>query len=121
MNEDVDQILATGEVVAELVGQVGDYTALYLTLLSGYLIVAYVQGKHLSRMQAAIITTLFLCWTFVNTLSSVSALNAAVYFGHTYGAGLLPEWGSLSIAVLQGLGTLAALKFMWDVRHPKTE
>ena len=121
MNEDVDQILATGAVVAELVGQVGDYTALYLTILSGYLIVAYIQGKHMSRMQTAIVTTLFVCWTFVNTVTSVSALNAAVYFGHTYGAGRAPEWGSLAIAVLQSLGTLAALKFMWDVRHPKTE
>jgi uncharacterized protein YqgC (DUF456 family) len=119
MTKGIEQILETAILVTELSALSASYTALYLTFLFGYLIVAYIQGKQLRRSQAAIITALFVFWSLINTYASFFAMNSAYYFAHTYGAGRLPEWGALAVATLQGLGALAALKFMWDVRHPK--
>lgn len=51
MNADVEQILATAQLVTELFGQATDAMNLYLTVTSGYLLVAYLVGKELTWLQ----------------------------------------------------------------------
>ena len=121
MEADVEQIIAVAELSTELLSNAGEAMGLYVTVSSGYLLVAYLVGKDLTRLQAVIITVLYAVFTAFNTIAVVSYFQTAVYFGHAYGAGLAPRWPIYGLGLLLGLGILACLKFMWDVRHPKTE
>ena len=117
---------------------------LYITFVSAYLAAAYVGGSALSRIQALIASTIFaVCSAFAawNVLGSYWLFEA-----HNRGIGIhylamartfeRPDWlemGEFYIrssqsnffdSVLGGVmvtGILAALYFMWSVRHPKTE
>ena len=119
MTEDVEQILATATVTTELIGQGLTASGLYFTAVSGYLLAAYFIGKDLGRLQAAIITVVFVSFTATTAIGAVSFYQQAVFFGNTYGLGHAPFWPVVSTGVIQSLGILVALKFMWDVRHPK--
>ena len=121
MDADVDQIIAAAELSVEILGNAGSAMGLYVTVTSGYLLVAYLAGKNLTRLQAVIISTLYVSFAAFNTIAVASYFQSAVYFGHTYGAGRTPHWPVYVVATLFPLGILACLKFMWDVRHPRTE
>lgn len=112
------------ELVAEF--NVAGMTAmtLYLTAMSGYLLVAYMIGNKLTRLQCVIVTGLFLWFSVFVTLGT------AGYFGRAYQlSGLFSEfkpsgmvmdtWVLWASSGLELVGIFAALKFMWDVRHPK--
>ena len=102
---------------------------LYLTVSSGYLIVAYLAGAQLTRSQTLFVSALFLVFAFY------ALWGVAQYWASGDEARLaLEELGAdmielnylglnpVVIALPMGvLGILGSLKFMWDVRHPKTE
>ena len=121
MTDDVEQILATATLVTELLGNSISVVGLYLTVLSGYLLVAYLAGRELSFLQTTIITTLFVSFSIFNTVVMVSYLQTAYFYGHTYGLARLPGWATEVSAIMLAGGILAAVKFMWDIRHPKKE
>ena len=119
MNPEVEQNLATATVVSELLSGSGDAMSLYLTVISGYLLVAYLVGKELTSLQTTIVTILFLFFGITNTVATMSFMQNAFYFGQTYGEGRVPNWWAPLTGTLLALGIIAAVKFMWDVRHPK--
>jgi hypothetical protein len=121
MNSEVEQVLATATLVTELLNAASGAMSLYLTVISGYLLVAYLVGKDLTLLQTTIITTLFIFFCSTNTLATMSYMQNAYYFGQTYGAGRAQEWWAPLSGTLLALGVFAALKFMWDVRHPRTK
>jgi len=121
MDPETEQVLAATQIVVEQLGGANGAMTLYLTVTSGYLLVAYLAGKELTRLQAAIITCLYMGFTATNTLAVISFFNAAIHYGHTYGTGRMPLWPPYIVGTMFFLGILACLKFMWDVRHPKTE
>ena len=94
---------------------------LYLTITSGYLLVAYLAGKDLTQLQVFIITVLFAVVAGLNALAVTSFWESAAYWGQTYGEGRASTLAWKAVAPVLGAGILACLKFMWDVRHPKAE
>lgn len=99
-------------------------TALYMTILSGYLIVAYVAGKDLTKPQLIIVNGLFLVSSAMVSFGSViyTQLTASYAFqleqlitgvcAAEMGAPILPTiW-----ACVLALGILSAFYFMWSVR-----
>jgi hypothetical protein len=121
MDSDTEQVLAVAELVVAQLSGASNAMALYVTVTSGYLLVAYLVGKDLTRLQAAIISVLYVVFSAFNTFAVVSYFQVAYYYGHTYGTGLVPSWPPYGMGTLFIFGILACLKFMWDVRHPKTE
>ena len=121
MDAENEQTIAVAQLVVEQLGGANGAMTLYLTVTSGYLLVAYLAGKELTRLQAAIITCLYVVFTTANTLAVISFFNAAIHYAHTYGAGRMPLWPPYTVGTAFFLGILACLKFMWDVRHPKSE
>jgi hypothetical protein len=114
------------ELVAEF--NVAGMTAmtLYLTAVSGYLFVAYMIGNKLTRLQCAIITGLFLWFSVFVVIGTAGYFSRAVQLRGLYNeftpSGMtMDTWVVWSSSGLELVGLLAALKFMWDVRHPKTE
>jgi hypothetical protein len=93
----------------------------YFTVLSAYFIVAYIVGISLNRGQVIAINGLFLVMALFMTWGCIS------YFFQSYHYRLLAGAYTPPIAAYQiGLplllvGVVSGLKFMWDVRHPKTE
>ena len=121
MDADVEQAIAVAQLSTELLGQAQGSLNLYLSTVSGYLLVAYFIGKDLTRIQCMIITVLFAVFAGLNLFATWNYFENAAYFGHTYGQARTFTWAApVTIPVLV-LGILASFKFMWDVRHPKTE
>ena len=101
---------------------------IYLTVMSGYLIVAYFAGGKLSTPQVAILTTLFVfatgaeVWGFHLTLNHIGELTewlSDIRPLTEYEAGI--DENGYPWAAAMTAGIFAALYFMWSVRHPKTE
>ena len=101
--------------------------ALWITLLSAYLVAAFLIGERLNSSQILILNCLYIGTATLAIYAAFGALNSQTFY-----VSLLKElnpaspqianvWINRGIAVLLGMGTLASLKFMWDVRHPKTE
>ena len=109
----------TIQLVTELMGQGQVSLGLYLTVTSGYLLVAYLVGNDLTRLQVFIVTVLFAVVAGLNTLAAAAFWESAAHFGHTYGEGRASTWAWKAVAFVLGAGIFASLKFMWDVRHPK--
>lgn len=99
--------------------------ALLITILSAYLVAAYLAGKSMTRSQVIIINTLyillstFLLWGLVNM-----ALRASLFEDIAYSmadgelAALSSQEGvAIGTVTIFGFAILASLKFMWDVRN----
>ena len=94
----------------------------FLTVLSGYLLVAHLAGKSLTFGQLTIITTLYIC---------VMAYSLYIWFGFSQAGlhyqGIAAELrGSMDFSddrgavfglILNSIVALAPLKYMWDIRH----
>ena len=98
--------------------------ALYLTAASGYLLVSYLVGANLTRLQLVVITGLFLWFSLFLTYGTVGYFGRALYFFEQLqvkppGIGM-NYWVLVLSAGFEFFGVFACLKFMWDVRHPKT-
>lgn len=99
--------------------------ALLITILSAYLVAAYLAGRSMTRSQVIIINTLyiflstFLLWGLVNM-----ALRAAGFedIAYSMAEGELAAFSSqegiaIGTVTVFGVAILASLKFMWDVRN----
>jgi hypothetical protein len=96
----------------------------YLSIMSGYLIVAYAVGRSLTRTQVIFITTLFVVFAIFAVWSTVGHMaNARKIQWQSEAARPLVTWIEPHALVLfmQVLGIVGALKFMWDIRHTKSE
>jgi len=121
MNSDIEQVLTTATLVTELFEAANSSMSLYLTVMSGYLLVAYLAGKQLTFLQTSIITVLFVFFCTTNAVATMSYIQTAYHFAHTYGEGRAPAWAAPVTGILLSAGIPAAMKFMWDVRHPRPE
>jgi len=55
------------------------------------------------------------------TYGSFGFFAAGNYFGVSYERGMAPQWTDEAAATLQIIGVFVSIKFLWDIRHPKTE
>ena len=100
---------------------------LYLSVLTGYLIIAYLVGEKLTRTQVVIVTVLYVCantiislWFFawwsraLEFAMEAKQLNPNRQVANSVGA----TW---SITVMLFMAIVASLYFMWSIRHPKID
>ena len=97
----------------------------FITVLFGYLIVAYFIGAKLSRVQAGIMTALYLFWlSRLGIVLGVLANNANIILDEMRKISPILAVSIPSLLMLYfllSILTFASLYFMWSVRHPKTE
>jgi hypothetical protein len=105
----------------------GAWSVTYFTILSAYLIAAYMAGSQLTRSQVIIISGGFsiaasmCCFVaFSHALRSIEFANEVRLLNPNRDFAVRP-WVAHTWGALLSLGILVALKFMWDVRHPKAE
>ena len=101
--------------------------AIYLTVTSGYLAVAYIVGAKLTSFQVLVISVLFVFFAAISTwgafgyamrgidyVEPLRVLNPdRIYYGH-------PAAATLIALILTG-GIFASLSFMWSIRHPRKQ
>lgn len=98
---------------------------LYISVFTGYLLMAYLVGSRLTSVQCAIATGAFLVFSGYNIWGNISFWNSAYVVGKEL-ENVRPELILLDLnpawvaAALLSFGVLGALKFMWDVRHPQS-
>ena len=101
--------------------------AVYVTMLSGYLVVAYLVANQMTRLQAVIVNILY---------SLLSAVVAAAFFNFAQAGyentqiaiemssqrvvGPMPMVAESALLVMV-FCYLASLKFMWDARNQESE
>jgi hypothetical protein len=97
------------------------------TILSAYLLVAYIIGSKLSAMQAFAITVLYTVALLVNVAAQLDAINEAMEYkrlASELAVGieirLLPNTQFVIIAI-RSLVYIVSLWFMWSMRHPRVE
>jgi hypothetical protein len=126
--------MAPGDWVELLTGSQGNGVAAFavlLTMLSGYMVIAYVVGATLTRMQLALANTLYL----VGALTMLAGIRTSMMEANTARehlsslveeidyAGTLEQAHLISdlvVAVDVAL-IIAPLIFMWQIRHFKTK
>ena len=117
------------DIIMSRYANMSEHASLYFALVSGYLITAYIIGKRLTGLQVSVINGLFIMWTFgilmgYNTsVSAVFELNTAIGLlkSHTL-ADNVGNWTTFyAFSIVQLIGIIASLIFMWSVRHPRTE
>jgi len=102
------------------------YLAIVLTLISGYLVVAFIVGVRLTRSQIIIVNAIFTLFAFALVFATYAALGRAAFllsfvspeYASPLSAGI--NFAPFLLGGLSTAGVFACLKFMWDVRHPKT-
>ena len=104
------------------------FFAIFWTLVSGYLFIAYSIGEKLLKGHVIFINLLFLASTSMSSLASLTASRNGL-LAMRQAAASIDEMTALSpnqanavtsIAVVVNFAViLGCLKFMWDMRHPK--
>lgn len=115
------------DLIATYSANAGEFFAVYITVLSGYLITAFMVGARLNWLQVTILNIGFIVAVGVLTWGTYGAGMTQVYYTN-----LLQEldasapqanrtWVMKTLLYLMIGGPVAALFFMWNVRHAKTD
>jgi len=102
-----------------------------ISVISAYLIVSWLVGAKLTRPQVVWVNLLFITFSSMIVLRWIAGYRAAMYLQQEFiqlnpdiTAGLIVEITPeiiAGLACIYAAAILGSLKFMWDVRHPKTE
>ena len=120
-----------GELLYNTYDTLCETAQMYFTLVSAYLVVAWLVGKKLTQGQYLIVTALYLFWvagiiqtqvfTGLSTLQLASSITSqGVFLLKGYGSGTPMIIGIYSFTVVMVCGVFASLYFMWSIRHQKT-
>ena len=114
--------LLTGTSLASV-----DSFGMYVTILVAYLIAAYLAGKKLSPLQVVSISVLFIVASGITTWATYAYMSRSIPLAdqlelinphRMYGAQPLVRDIML---ILQALGIIACLSFMWSVKRFRPE
>ena len=104
----------------------GNALSMYVTVSMGYLVAAYFIGYNLTKSQVIVVSTLYAVVAAVMSYAMFGYMARGFTYVEMQNA-LNPELVSYSspvfyvlLPMIFGAGIIACLKFMWDVRHPKT-
>ena len=117
----------------EMYGMAFSASATYFTVLisivSGYLVVAYFVGERLTRTQISIMNAMYLAVAATNIAGNRTAIRDFM-FARNQMASQIPEFAVYGVleninlwpfvtVILHSLLVVASLIFMWQVRHPR--
>jgi len=103
------------------------WVSAYFTAFTAFIITAYFVGKNLTRNQTIFISGGFFIFSSLCAFSAFGTGSMLVSFAREAEAlnpdrQFLATQGVVSLGIgLMLIGLLGSLKFMWDVRHKKTE
>jgi hypothetical protein len=126
--EMLDLTASNLEVAAAFMSNYATHVGIYLSLVFGYCVVAYIAGDKLTRFQVIVASIMFIAaaelqanlmhmWvqSSQEVMIALAEINPEMKGREEFGARRI-----FGISITQ-LRILASLAFMWSVRHPKTE
>ena len=130
--ETVQQLHAFTEHIIALQDAQASYIAIYLSGIFAFLLAAHSAGVKMTRFQVTISNLIFSLFAFVigvriiafgaginGMMLDVSEIQGASFLGQ-YQI-LDPSLRQIIAVIVWSIGPIAALAFMWSVRHAKTE
>jgi len=100
---------------------------LIFTIISGYLIVAWTVGEKLTRAQVTMINLLFLSiapmsiWGWLGRYLVAWDLQNRLLELNPQTAARVSMYVITGFPIIISMLIIGSMKFMWDIRHPKTE
>ena len=116
------------QIIIGIVEAIGTHLSIYLTIVSAYLVVAYLVGKNLTRLQVSVATFIFVvAYTFEALFLTVlvrSVVNATRAYSERFlvhsEANVFLVYGAQVLAlVILIVIFISSIWFMWSVRHAK--
>lgn len=97
--------------------------SLSIAILSGYLVVTYMVGAKLTRVQVVVLNFVYTLWLLFQSVSSASLLADGVKRARTAAEMLGEPFPYFPYAAHMNIGIsllllVTSLWFMWSVRHP---
>lgn len=112
------------DLLQQRYAELGTLSTQFFTLVSAYVVAAYLVADKLSRLQLAIVTALYVVWTFSNSGAVWNAIRACRYYLSSLDemGATLPDDISIPVTlaylfIVQGGSILASLYFMWSRRR----
>ena len=94
--------------------------ALYLTIVSGFLIVAYSAGSEIPKFLSAMITTLFFVFSMIVIFGGYETFFAAHNYSRIFGPELqyptISIWYARAVVAAEIVGIIGCLVYMYQVR-----
>ena len=115
------------EIISDYSSQGGAFFGLWITVVSGYLIAAYLAGGQLKRSQVFILNTFYVWVCSLLIIGFYGSFNTQAHYTRELkqmvpdSPQMMNNYIAIAVAIAAVLGVSATLKFMWDIRHPKTE
>ena len=112
------------DLLQQRYSELGALSAQFFTLVSAYVVAAYLVGDRLSRIQLLIITVLYVIWAAANSAAVWNAMNTTIFYlknlsemGSTF-----PDTSSVPVTIsylflVQGGSVVGSLYFMWSTRR----
>lgn len=116
------------ELTYSILDSMATVFAVYLTILTGYLIVAYLIGRQLDTSQVCVINTLFVAITVVQVYSvynyaveveSLLQMKAQLSDLTPFQHAMSQQYSMYMTALLMLFGVVASLYFFWNIRQAK--
>ena len=120
--------------VLELSEQISNYGqqgigifALWISIVAAYLVAAYLAGAQLNASQVLILNTVYLLASSLIIFGIWGSFKVQAYYAIQIreidpGAPhVMNYYAATGVTAAAILGLLASLKFMWDIRHSKSE
>ena len=123
-----DRIQSLASNIIAMNSAQASHIAIYLSVVFGFIVAAYVAGEKLTRLQASIcyvVFTLFATLEIFRIVSYGLGTNQLLKQGIEWGADIPaismdPQVRVIATTAMWSVGAIGALVFMWSVRHPKT-
>ena len=117
------------DLILSRYANIAEQASLYFALVSGYLIMVYLIGEKLTRLQVSVVNGLFIMWTVGILMGYFTSVEAVFDLAQAIQSLENPtvddNTGSPAsfhmFAAIQMIGIIASLVFMWSVRHPQTK
>ena len=116
------------EVLNGVIANTLSSQAIFFTVLSAYLVVAYTAGAKLTKYQVTFVNLIFFLVFLNMSIGQLGLVQSTTYYvdiiQEARGAServLTAQANRVIFVTLRALMLLGALLFMWQVRHPKME
>ncbi len=101
--------------------------AVFITILSAYLVVAYAKGRELTKYQVSFVNLIFVLFMLLGIQAQLAQMTMAYNYADALNqvrGGESPFEDTKEVVRfvfigIRGLIAVGALIFMWQVRHPK--
>ena len=116
------------DLLQQRYSELGTLSTQFFALVSAYVVIAYLVGSKLTKLQLAIVSVLYIIWAVSNSAAVWNAVSTSNYYLTTLQemGSQLPHNNSVPVTIgylvlAQGGSLLGSLYFMFSARRKSTD